>query len=142
MNKTFLGAAGGLAESLCQWRINRLSPKHVVDSFQLYFGHGPNKSSYFPDRFRNEKMKCICTFDLHITATFSEFASPWRSHRAHALSSVAKGSTRYELYPCRPTPTVTTENKSAVHRYSVLSKRSGVDLIRFRSCYLCGCYSF
>ena len=36
-------------------RVNPPSDKSAVDSFQLYFGHGSNTSSCFPDSFRNEK---------------------------------------------------------------------------------------
>ena len=40
LNQAFLRAAGGPEESPCRWRVNRPSAELVVDSFQLYFGHG------------------------------------------------------------------------------------------------------
>ena len=66
LNQTFLRDAGGLAKSPCRWRINRPSVElvHVVDSFQLYFGHESNHSSYFPDHFRNEIL--INEMQVHI----------------------------------------------------------------------------
>ena len=40
LNQTFLRAVGGLAGTPCRWRVNRPSSELVVNSFQLYFGHG------------------------------------------------------------------------------------------------------
>ena len=89
--KAFLRAAGCLSDSPCRWCVNRPSAELVVDSLQLCFGHGSNKSSCFPDRFQNEN-EMHMDIGSRAPATFSEFAFPPRSHRAHAFSSVAKSS--------------------------------------------------
>ena len=96
LNKSFLRAAGGLADTPCAWRVNRPSAEIVVDSFQLYFGCGWKKSSDFLDRFRNENKNGRA----HSVGEHLQRFHSARSYRAHALSSVAQRSlSQLDMFP-------------------------------------------